>query len=247
MRLAVFADVHANLAALEAVLDDIDSRGVDLRVCLGDVVGYNAQPRECLALVRERVEHVVAGNHDLSACSDHRAPGTHRTAREIQEWTAEQLRESDKEWLRGLPRRVEGADWMGVHGCYLNDFHVEGYVTRTMVPANLEAIAANPGWPNLGFCGHTHIPVTAYSRLGSVVEMSVPRMRWPAEFDAVLVNPGAVGQPRDGDWRASYAIVDTEQRTVENIRLRYDLEATLRAIEAAGLPGAVGERLEKGV
>jgi len=247
MRLAVMGDVHANLAAFEAVLSDIRSRGVDRTVCLGDLVGYNAQPSACLALAEEAVDDVVIGNHDLAVTSDHVAPGTHRVARQVQEWTRSQVSEEQKAWLRSLPRRVEGEGWMAVHGCYLNDFHVEGYVTQTMIPANLEAIAAREDWPSLAFCGHTHIPVVAHRRDGRVVELAVPRSRWPRDVESVLVNPGAVGQPRDGDWRASWALVDLEARTVETLRVTYDLEATARAIEEAGLPEGLSERLRKGV
>ncbi|MBO6940364.1 MAG: metallophosphoesterase family protein [Deltaproteobacteria bacterium] len=247
MRVAVLADVHANLAALDAVLSDLQGRGADLSVCLGDIVGYNARPRECIALVRERVDHVIVGNHDLAACDDHQAPGTHPAARMAQLWTAEELDESDRAWLRALPRKVEGDGWMGVHGCYLNDFHVEGYVTRTMVPANLEAVAAHPDWPKVAFCGHTHIPVTAHRLRGEIVEATGPRTRWPEGVDSVLVNPGAIGQPRDGDWRASYALVDLQTRSVETIRVEYDLEATIAEVKAAGLPEVNHERLRKGV
>jgi len=247
MRLAVMADVHANLAALEAVLEDVLTREVDRRVCLGDLVGYNAQPSECIALVREHVDDIVVGNHDLAVAERHDAPGTHKTARAVQDWTRACVSEEDRDWLSGLERRVSGEGWMGVHGCYLNQHHVEGYVTRTMVPANLEAIATNDAWPKVGFCGHTHIPITAHRRMGSVVELSVSRVRWPRDAESVLVNPGAIGQPRDGDWRASYAIVDLEARTVETIRVRYDLEATIRVMKEAGLPDPLHERLRKGV
>ncbi len=247
MRVAVLADVHSNLAALEAVLSDLDARSADVSVCLGDVVGYNAQPLECIAMVRAHVDHVIVGNHDLAACDDHEAPGTHAAARKVQLWTAEQLGDAERDWLRSLPRKVEGDGWMGVHGCYLNDFHVEGYVTRTMVPANLEAVASNPEWPKVAFCGHTHIPVTAHRLRGEIVESTGRRTRWPEAADSVLVNPGAVGQPRDGDWRASYAIVDLTERTVETIRVEYDLEATVSEVKAAGLPDVNHERLRKGL
>jgi predicted phosphodiesterase len=248
MRLAVLSDVHANLPALEAVLRDLEGLQVDRVVCLGDLVGYNAQPNECLDRLRHRVDVCVAGNHDREALGLPVAGYTNRQAKLTLDWTARSLSAENASYLRSLPNIAVHESFVAVHGCFLNPDHYYGYVTSSMLPDNLEVIAQRDDLPKLAFCGHTHQPLLACLEGSQVREVPLGEARasWHASSRVVLVNPGSVGQPRDRDPRASYAVVDTTQREVLLRRVPYDIQATMAAIEAAGLPSALAERLPRG-
>ncbi len=252
MRIAVLADVHANLQALDAVVEVIASSAVDGVLCLGDLVGYHAHPVEVVKRVRDFATDVIAGNHDREASSPKVSStnpgGTTAPARVALEWTRGQLGPAERDYLAGLPSRlIRPGAWVAVHGCYLNDVHVTGYVTETMLEENLRAVASNPELPPLAFCGHTHVPMLGLLEVDAVrsTRLDAP-FRWPSSARAVLVNPGSVGQPRDGDVRASFVIVDLDERTVTPRRVAYDVEAAARAVEAAGLPVVFAERLRAG-
>lgn len=248
MRVALIADVHANAPALQAVLEVISGLRVDRLVCLGDLVGYNAEPAACVDRVRALADVVVAGNHDLDCLRAEAAGGTSPTARCVQAWTREQLSPTDVGWLGRLPSlHVDPAGFVAVHGCYLNSTYHTGYVTGTMLEANLRAVAERPEWPGLALCGHTHVPLLGWLSGSRCEEPPFRgRMQWPAHAEAVLVNPGSVGQPRDGDTRASFVVVDLEARTAELHRVAYDVEKTVAALQAAGLPAELGDRLREG-
>jgi predicted phosphodiesterase len=248
MRLAVLADVHANLAALEAVLAAVDQAQVDRVVCLGDLVGYNAEPAECVARIRASADVVVAGNHDRCVTLAGDTRGINEIALAVNEWTRAQLDPDLLHYLASLPaRHIEPDRFVAVHGCFLNDTHVNGYVTGTMLQANLEALVARAEWPHIGFCGHTHMPMCGWFVGPSAIESSLASpVQWPASAKAVLVNPGSVGQPRDGDLRASFAIVDLAERSAEVRRVAYDIERSVAAIARAGLPDVLGKRLREG-
>lgn len=248
MRVAVIADIHANMYALEAVARRIEQLAPDRLVCAGDLVGYNAQPRAVVQWVREHVDACVAGNHDVDVVTRAAQVGTSSAARRAQSWTRERLDDDERAFLASLPAHVDDASGMRVvHGCYLNTTYYTGYVTVTMLRANLDALAARAGGGVIGICGHTHLPMVAWLRAGAVVTGDVNgKSQWPEHADAVLINPGAVGQPRDGDARASFALVDVDARSAEIHRCDYDVEAAQRAIEHGGLPTELGNRLSQG-
>jgi len=249
MRLAVIADVHSNLAALEAVMGSVEREGADAVVCLGDVVGYNAEPGACVERVRELAgTRTVLGNHDVASCRDLPPLGTSSSARAVQEWTRGRLAATHKSWLDGLPRRlVDPSGFVAVHGCFINETHYNGYVTGTMLEENLQAIATREEWPKLGLCGHTHAPMCGWIRRGALEERRLHEpVDWPDNAEAVLLNPGSVGQPRDGDPRAAWLFVDTGARRALLHRVAYDLERTLRAIRGEGLPEEHALRLQEG-
>ncbi|HEX7809543.1 MAG TPA: metallophosphoesterase family protein [Thermoanaerobaculia bacterium] len=247
MRIAAIADVHANLAALEAVLQRIDRIGVDAILCLGDTIGYQAEPAQAFDLVMQRATYVVAGNHDVDISAGREIAGTNGTARLVQEWTRDQLDAARLDALCALPHSIDIADaFTARHGSFLGNDPTTGYVTSTMVEENLAAIAAGPR--NVAFCGHTHVPMIAWLAEEKCGE---PRVRegeieWPERAEAVLINPGAVGQPRDRDPRAAFAIVDFERRTAAWHRVPYEIARTASAIHRAGLPAALVERLMEG-
>lgn len=248
MTVALLADVHANARALEAVLEEAAAARADRVVCLGDVVGYGPRPSECVRRLAAAASWVVAGNHDRDVVDGESLPGTNGSARLAQRWTRDRLDPADRAWLAALPNRVvDGAGFVGVHGCYLNEEHVSGYVTGSILEANLRAVAVRGEWPRIALCGHTHVPMCGWLTAGGCEESGDrPAARWPANARAVLVNPGSVGQPRDGDPRASWALLELEARRVEFRRTAYDVEKTALEILEAGLPAANAERLREG-
>lgn len=249
MRIGLIADIHANAPALAAVLAALRREGVDEIVCLGDVVGYNAEPDASVDLLRATTDRVVFGNHDFAVLHGDRLDGTNSAARTAIAWTRACLSPAARAWLAALPARlVSPGRYVAVHGCFLHDDHYHGYVTGAAVRANLDAVAARPDWPTIAFCGHTHLPMCGWLE-GQIVHSNplLRAVRWPAEARAVLINPGSVGQPRDRDPRAAAAVVDLERREVTPIRCDYDLARTTAAIRSAGLPGALAERLRLGV
>lgn len=247
MRVAVIADVHANAPALEAVLAAIAACDAERLVCLGDVVGYNAEPRACVARVRAAADVTVAGNHDVDVVRAGSAAGTSAHARFVRDWTREQLDQDDLAWLAARPFIASESGLVAVHGCYLNPSHYSGYVTSTMLETNLRAVAQHPEWPRVALCGHTHVPMCGWLTADGCAEPRFDgRLRWPASARAVLINPGAVGQPRDGDPRAAFALVDPEEQSAELRRVEYDVERSVRMLRSAGLPDALGERLREG-
>lgn len=239
MRFAIFGDVHANLHALETVMADAKDQKCTHFVCMGDVVGYNAFPKQCLNIVRGLECPVVKGNHDEQASMLGDQEGFNALAEEAMNWTRDQLAEDEKEWLRSLRLQRQVRDFTIVHAT-LDTPHKWGYVFN-----QLDA-AASFSYQNTSVCfiGHTHSP-KAYVRDGSVrtVALDVLAIQQGKKY---LINVGSVGQPRDGDWRAAYCIYDTVSSEVNLRRLEYDLPAAQNAILEAGLPRKLAERLAVG-
>ena len=239
MRIALFGDIHANLEALNTVLEDASSQGCTDWVCMGDVVGYNANPAECLELVRAMDIPVVKGNHDEDASGDHSLESMNPVAAEALEWTRSQLSNEQREWLRKLRMVRQVQDFTVVHST-LDQPHTWNYVTN-----KFDAMSNfSYQFTNVCFHGHTHVP-RVFVRATRVKEV-------PAESISIedgmkyFINIGSVGQPRDGDWRACYAIYDLESRTVNFRRLEYDLPTAQKKILAAKLPESLASRLEEG-
>jgi predicted phosphodiesterase len=229
MKHAILADIHANLQALRAVLQDMKLQGCTHAVCLGDIVGYNANPKECLDIIRGMNIPCVKGNHDEYCCTDQPLDGFNPQAAEAVRWTREQLTEADRQWLHGLPLVQEVAGFVIVHAT-LDVPSRWGYVFDKM------AAAASLTYQNAPVCffGHTHVPV-------AFVQDSVVRggtySKFKVETDKrYFVNPGAVGQPRDNNPKAGYVTYDLDSQTIELRRVDYDIPGAQGAIVAAGLP-----------
>lgn len=249
MRLAVFSDVHGNLSALEAVAASIVEESADIVICLGDLVGYGPDPAAVVEICRELAPFTVAGNHDLDVAAGDFAEGISTTTRRSQEWSREQLSESQLDYLATLPRsKVDStAGIIAVHGCYLNDYHARGYVTEVMAPENLDRVAARRDWPKIALCGHTHVPMIAWRDAGGYQVLPARgETRWASTSAALLLNPGSVGQPRDGDPRAAYAVVDLEERTFAIRRVDYPVESVVRRMLELGLDERSAVRLREG-
>lgn len=239
MRYAIFGDIHANLEALQAVLNDAEAQKVTDYVCLGDVVGYNANPHECVQLIRDLDCPVVKGNHDEMASLEDDLTGFNPLAEEAINWTRQQLRAEDKQWLRELKmtRLVKG--FTIVHAT-LDTPHKWGYVFN-----QLDAAASfNYQHTQVCFYGHTHAP-RAYIRDASVKTVVLDKLQIePGK--KYFVNVGSVGQPRDGDWHAAYCIYTPERNLIELRRLEYDIWTAQDKIVEAGLPQRLADRLALG-
>lgn len=247
MLLAVIADLHANLAALEAVLGEIKTIKPDILLCLGDIVGYNAEPTTTIDLLKDNTTYVVMGNHDFDTVTQTPRPGTNREAQLVLQWTKENLSTEHVSYLSNLPNKfIYPNEFIGVHGCYLNDTHINGYVTGSMLEYNLKTIVKSD-WPTLAFCGHTHVPLAGWLEYETCIENQIKEtVIWPKHAKAILINPGSVGQPRDEDCRASFALVDTVKRKITVKRVSYDIERTIAAIKKANLPTKLADRLREG-
>lgn len=239
MRFAIFGDIHANYHALSRVLEDAQSQACTHFVCMGDIVGYNAHPSECLETIRQMECPVVKGNHDEQASMLGIQEGFNHLAEEAMNWTRAQLSEEQKDWLRSLRLHRQVRDFTIVHAT-LDTPHKWGYVFN-----QLDAAASfNYQHTAVCFIGHTHVP-KVYVRDGGV-KTSPLEILTIQPGKKYLINVGSVGQPRDGDWRASYVIYDTTKNEVELRRLEYDLAGAQKAILDAGLPRRLAERLAFG-
>src|SRR5437016_8576577 len=239
MRFAIFSDIHSNLEALEAVMADARQRRCTHFVCLGDIVGYNANPAECIQLVRELDCPVVKGNHDEQATFPASSERFNELAERAIEWTRERLNEQDREWLRGLPLQRQVRDFTIVHAT-LDTPEQWGYVFN-----NLDA-AASFTYQHTSVCffGHTHVP-TAFVRDDGVQSQRIDKLRIDSS-KKYFINTGSVGQPRDADWRAAYCIYHIDDAVVEQRRVKYDLTTAQKKIIDAGLPRLLAERLANG-
>ena len=239
MRFAIFSDIHANLEAFEAVLKDARARKCTDFVCLGDVVGYNASPRECVNRIRELDCPVVKGNHDEQASLPAPSSDFNELAERAIKWTRDNLTDEDKQWLRDLPLQRHVHDFTIVHAT-LDTPGQWSYVFN-----NLDAAASfTYQRTNICFFGHTHVPMV-FIRDQGVRRERIEHIRIePAR--KYFINAGSVGQPRDGNWRAAYCIYDVENNLVELLRIKYDLATVQRKITEAGLPRLLAERLAIG-
>ena len=243
MRYAIIADIHANLAALVAVLVDIERQGdVDELWCLGDVVGYGPDPHECIALLNKTNHVCVAGNHDLAAIEKLDTSEFNPDAALACRWTAKKLTAEDRRYLSNLPLIINKGDFTLVHGS-----------PREPVWEYLLSISSaeeNFNHFKTKFCliGHSHVPLmfkkgkkeASFSQFSTDSTLELGRER-------LILNPGAVGQPRDSDPRASYAIYDSETELVRLFRVPYDINATQARMVKCNLPMRLVARLSLGV
>ena len=237
MRSAIFSDIHANLEAFEAILAEAREHGCTDFICLGDVVGYNANPHECVEIVRQMDCPVVKGNHDEQASLLESSRDFNELAERAIDWTREHLTDEDKQWLRDLRFSRPVRDFTIVHST-LDTPEQWGYVFNNLDAAASFTYQHTP----LCFFGHTHVPVAYVRDDDGVKRLKVEQL--PIEpGKKYFINVGSVGQPRDGDWRAAYCIYDSEKNIVEQRRVKYDLEAAKKKIINADLPRLLAERL----
>ncbi|MFO1054178.1 MAG: metallophosphoesterase family protein [Planctomycetota bacterium] len=247
MRIGILGDVHSNLEALTVVIDRLRTTGVEHWVQVGDIVGYGADPVACIEILRELRCTVCLGNHDAAVVGFIPTEYFNHFARKAIEWTRDQLRPTDLEYLRGLPLKVEHPHYTVVHG----SLHLPeqfGYVFSPVEAA--DSIAKQR--TKVAFVGHSHIPAVYLHHTGgaprdiqcvyeSEFEVDI------SKFDRALVNVGSVGQPRDEDPRAAYCVYDSDTHLVRVSRVDYDIATTQQKIRQAGLPAVLADRLSLGV
>lgn len=240
MRVAVVADIHSNLEALEAVMAALSKARIDRYVCVGDVVGYGADPVECVRVIRETCDLVIAGNHDWAVADRLSMEFFNAYARDAIVWTRKQLSAGDTTWLRDLPISAD-LDSVAtlVHATLHNPAAFDYLLTSYDAHLSMNVLQKP-----LCFVGHSHIPITFMERGGlgftfaDVIDL--------AAVEKAIVNPGSVGQPRDENPAAGYAILDTVKRRVTLHRVPYDVDKAAGKIIAAGLPRVLADRLHVG-
>src|SRR5438105_988441 len=239
MKYAIIADIHANLEALRVVLDDAKKQNCTHYVCLGDVVGYNANPKECLDIIRDTGMPCVKGNHDEYCSSETNLEGFNPHAAEAVNWTRRQLTEEDRQWLRELKYIRLVASFSIVHAT-LDGPQRWGYVFDRL------AAAASFTYQNTTVCffGHTHVPVAfirdTVVRGGTYSKFKVEPGR------KYFINVGSVGQPRDNNPKAAYVTYDLDEGSIELRRLDYDIAKAQQKILEVGLPLRLADRLAVG-
>ena len=241
MRYGIFSDIHSNLEALDAVLGFFKKEGVQETLCLGDIVGYGANPRECLAKIRALKGVIIAGNHDWACAGRIEMDYFNRYAREAAVWTQKQLSDKEKGFLRNLELSYRTNLFTLAHGSldFPEEFH---YVFDTESASRTLELSETP----VCFVGHSHLPmILTLDGEGLVRICRSGKIQLEAGLK-VLVNDGSVGQPRDGDPRSGCAIFDTEKGLIEIYRLPYDFQKTQRKILEAGLPRLLASRLAEG-
>jgi predicted phosphodiesterase len=239
MRYAFFGDIHGNWDAFQAVLHDMEDQRIDLHICLGDIVGYGAEPVKCLRQIKDMNCLTLAGNHDHAAIGKVDIEMFNMYAKQAALWTREQLSQEDREWLEGLGFVDHFPNFGTVHAS-LHGPEMFNYIT-TVFDAELSFQSLDK---SMMFYGHTHIPVVFFDT--APIRYTMAEMVKVSPEVKTLVNVGSVGQPRDEDPRASYGIYDDEEQTITIRRIEYDVLAAGRKIIDAGLPEALAIRLELG-
>jgi putative phosphoesterase len=240
-RVAIFSDIHGNLPALEKVLEEIDSSNVDFIVCCGDVVGYGANPNECVELLRERSIATIAGNHDYAALSLIDITYFNEIAKRSILWTRSVLKPENEQFLRNLPLSLEVADMLFVHASPRSPESWNYVITLGDARQSFRSFGQK-----ICFIGHSHTPFVVENCDGQLSCPTVPVVELKEDC-RYLVNVGSVGQPRDRNPEACFAIYDREQHLVEIRRVQYDLARAQKAIADAGLPPELAERLNFGL
>ncbi len=243
MRYAIIADIHANLTAFIAVLEDIERQGKVGKIwCLGDVVGYGPDPHECIELLRQTDHVCVAGNHDWAAIGKIDTDDFNPDAAAACQWTSQQLTPADIEYLENLPLVIEEDEFTLVHGSPREPIW-EYLVSTSIAEENFTYFKSQ-------FClvGHSHIPLIfscnesgtcSAHQLSNYIKLILGKSR-------LIINPGGVGQPRDGNPQAAYAIYDNEIRLIKLYRVPYNISTTQDKMAECGLPMHLIARLSYG-
>jgi predicted phosphodiesterase len=242
MQIAILTDVHGNRPAFEAVIAAADASGADELWCLGDLVGYGAEPDACVALAEEHCSICLAGNHDLAVVDVLSLDEFSRGARIAAEWTRDTISERTKEFLLALS--PEG----GAYGYGLFHASPRDPIWEYVLSGLTAELCFDATEYRVSFVGHSHVALSFHRPEGEPASGSTRREGDMMELDSGhwLINPGGAGQPRDGDPRAAWLKLDTEEQTATWCRAEYDIAAAQAAIRAARLPDSLAERLQHG-
>jgi predicted phosphodiesterase len=242
VRYALLGDIHGNTEALETVLANVRSENVDRVVCLGDIVGYGAEPAKCLEIIRDLKCDVIAGNHDWAAVGKLSIDQFNAYAKAAALWTRDQLSQDHKDFLAALPLTITYDEFAVAHGTF-HQPEAFNYI-QTVFDAQQSFAALKKLGANLGFLGHSHVPVGFFDTdpITYTLDQEIP----VDEEMAVIVNAGSVGQPRDENNKASWAMLDTETKLVTIKRVEYDIDGAAAKIRQVGLPEILALRLYQG-
>ena len=242
MRLAIISDIHANLEALEAVLEDIDKSNIDDIICLGDIVGYGANPNECAQIIAKRCKIILLGNHDAAATNLLTTQHFNIHARIAIDWTAETLTHTNKTFLSALPVMKTNDLMTFVHATPYEP-NMWYYIT------SLEEAAFNFQFFDTRFCvvGHTHIPMIIALENDEIYVQQEKQISYKDKDDLrLLINIGSVGQPRDRNPNCSYGILDTDEKIFSLQRVPYDFAKTQAKMKRIRMPDFLVNRLAEG-
>ncbi len=248
MRIAIISDIHSNLEALQKALEIIEQKTLDKVICLGDIVGYGANPKQCLELTRKISHHIIMGNHDQAAADISYPQDFTKYAKTAVFWTNKILSQSEKEFLQSIQFTIEIENITFVHSSPFKPqewFYISNHSEASINFRYFDT--------PLCFVGHSHVPEIFCEDRASKKELVNPAITDKKKYFSYkyqllkekkyIINPGSVGQPRDKDWRLSFGIFDTESWTYENIRAEYDVEAAAKKIIEAKLPKLLASRL----
>ncbi len=241
MKFAIISDIHANLEALNTVLAAIDAmEDVENTICLGDVVGYNADPNTCVEILRDRDMLTILGNHDAVACGFEEPWNFNPVAMAAALWTRDALNDDNLNWLRTLPDMLKFEDFIAVHGA--PDSRNTYMINWEDILPHLDFMRESEC--NLCIAGHTHSPAI-FSDDGVYV-VDDDNCFHIGDDKIFFINPGSVGQPRDGNPDAAFGLLDTEERVFEQIRIPYPVKKAQQRVLEAGLPQFLADRLALG-
>lgn len=235
MKIGIISDIHSNLEALESVIEEL--KGLDKIICLGDIVGYGPDPEKCIEIIREVADVVLAGNHDWGVCGKTDIKNFNNIAKEAIIWTSEKLGNIEKNYLSTLPLIHKEEDFIFSHSNFSNPDEWDYIIFKE--DASREFFHFQE---KIGFVGHSHITVTFIKYQDNIIDSysKLIDIKMDAKF---IVNPGSIGQPRDGFKESSYLILDTDENSVRIKRKMYNIEKTYDKIIQKGLPRILGERL----
>jgi predicted phosphodiesterase len=245
---AVISDIHSNKEALDAVLSEIDAQGIETIYCLGDVVGYNADPDGCLERVSARAAEVIRGNHDKAVAGFLNLDWFNASAKAAALWTRSTMRADTLEALRHLREGPRVAGEGAILLCHGTPYDEDAYlIDAHSIEESYRFLDSNHRQVRFCFLGHTHTPLVVRRKGAGKPQVLAWKETIDLEPDAVyLINPGSVGQPRDGIALASFGILDSGRMIYRNIRARYAVQETQRKILHAGLPSGLARRLAEG-
>jgi len=242
VRYAIFGDIHGNYDALETCLEDIKAHECEKYICMGDVVGYGAEPVRCLETVQELGCDTIAGNHDWAAIERISIDFFNAYAKAAAIWTREALSDEHKEWLGELPLTLTYEHCAVAHGTF-HQPEAYNYI-QTVFDAQLSFEALKNLDATVGFLGHSHVPVGFFDTdpITYTLDTEIP----VDDEAAIIVNVGSVGQPRDENPMAAWCLFNTDERVITINRLEYDIDAAAAKIRDAGLPEILAQRLYHG-
>ena len=244
MRIAILSDIHGNIEALESMLAEFENLGsIDKYVCLGDIVGYGADPQSCCTRIRELCDVTLLGNHDAAVAGRMDYSYYYDAAREALDWCAERLSAENMEWLKGLPYTSREGHVLFSHGSPMQPEEYD-YIFATDQARSLLTMRSE--LPQVTFIGHSHLTKVFALTEDDALDVVAPKFRLKEEM-RYIVTVGSVGQPRDYDPRACAGLYDTEAREFAYVRVEYDVEAQRQKILDAGLAQNFGTRLLLGV